>query len=771
MTNNLKSLFRRAYQKAREESIFFGLIGKHNPDTTISFEVTGRADYLWVTLEDKTVVQARNEAGVPQTEDLPVKLRVDHGTHIIVSRSNNNSLALPTPTPPSGVFPHPIADHSDVVLTSEAAGDVLVYDGDDWINETPIVVSAGAGDAGKLVRLDAGGKVDATTINDPDIDHTAITNIGSNTHAQIDTALATAVTNDATAAAHIAATAAHGATGAVVGTTNAQTLTNKTLDSTNISTLTAKNPPVDADSAVIVDSAASNVFKRVTYTNVKAFLKTYFDTLYGQLAAANTWTQNQIIASTQVTGNALRVIRDLASASTDAPVVDIVQDNAGDDQDALRVQQDGTGPIITGYDAATKVFELSDGGTLSVYTVIKALSASGIQFQDDGGNASIIIPDWGAGGARLGLGTTDVEAVPSNFGAMQLGLTGYIIYGRSGSTGLYFANNAYYDGAWKRRTADVATLYNQLNASGHSFSHAVTGIIDSAVTWVEIMRLMPNGMGIFQASPDYPLHVGTGTITPGGFGGANAVVKALFTDTTAAKFTQVAISGDVGGAVQFYDSGSGAAIADFGISIATASLAFINRITSGIFEVWTHNGTALAVRLAISALGTVLVKAGFSADVAAVGGVMYVDYTAASNSGAGEDELAAYTVPADVLSTNGDSLWFEAWGITANNTNVKNLFVRFGTAGTNLLLQYDVGTTALNRWMLRGRIIRTGAATQIGSLMLTKTNTQGIASGSAALNQTLSGTVKLAVNGESVPGTSTDITCEGFIVGWQPNNT
>jgi hypothetical protein len=55
------------------------------------------------------------------------------------------------------------------------------------------------------------------------IAHTALTSIGTNTHAQIDT--------------HIAATAAHGATGAVVGTTNTQTLTNKTLTTAIIPTL------------------------------------------------------------------------------------------------------------------------------------------------------------------------------------------------------------------------------------------------------------------------------------------------------------------------------------------------------------------------------------------------------------------------------------------------------------------------------------------------------------------------------------------------------
>jgi hypothetical protein len=50
----------------------------------------------------------------------------------------------------------------------------------------------------------------------------------------------------------------------------------------NAGAYTAKNPPLDADSAVIGDSADSGKLKRVTWTNVKAFLKTYFDTIYNR---------------------------------------------------------------------------------------------------------------------------------------------------------------------------------------------------------------------------------------------------------------------------------------------------------------------------------------------------------------------------------------------------------------------------------------------------------------------------------------------------------
>jgi hypothetical protein len=47
-----------------------------------------------------------------------------------------------------------------------------------------------------------------------------------------------------------------------------------------INAATAKTTPVDADTVGLIDSAASNVLKKLSWANIKATLKTYFDTLY-----------------------------------------------------------------------------------------------------------------------------------------------------------------------------------------------------------------------------------------------------------------------------------------------------------------------------------------------------------------------------------------------------------------------------------------------------------------------------------------------------------
>jgi hypothetical protein len=49
----------------------------------------------------------------------------------------------------------------------------------------------------------------------------------------------------------------------------------------------SKTTPVDADQVGLIDSAASNVLKNLSWANAKATLKTYFDTLYVGVSASS----------------------------------------------------------------------------------------------------------------------------------------------------------------------------------------------------------------------------------------------------------------------------------------------------------------------------------------------------------------------------------------------------------------------------------------------------------------------------------------------------
>lgn len=69
---------------------------------------------------------------------------------------------------------------------------------------------------------------------------------------------------------------------AVIANTSGTNSGNETTATigTLMSGATAKATPVDADNFGYSDSAASNVIKKMTWANLKAALKTYFDTLY-----------------------------------------------------------------------------------------------------------------------------------------------------------------------------------------------------------------------------------------------------------------------------------------------------------------------------------------------------------------------------------------------------------------------------------------------------------------------------------------------------------
>lgn len=75
---------------------------------------------------------------------------------------------------------------------------------------------------------------------------------------------------------------------------------------------TGKTTPVDADELPLADSAASFIVKKLTWANLKATLKTYFDTLYQ--AAPGTQPANTVYAGPAAGGAATPTFRSLVVA-------------------------------------------------------------------------------------------------------------------------------------------------------------------------------------------------------------------------------------------------------------------------------------------------------------------------------------------------------------------------------------------------------------------------------------------------------------------------
>jgi hypothetical protein len=98
--------------------------------------------------------------------------------------------------------------------------------------------------------------------------------------------------------------------------------------------LTGKTTPLDADLINIVDTADTNKQKKVTFANVKSFLKTYFDSLYEATGLALLKANN---------------LSDLASATT-------ARTNLGLDYLLPIINQGADGTIVTGTTAETVTY-------------------------------------------------------------------------------------------------------------------------------------------------------------------------------------------------------------------------------------------------------------------------------------------------------------------------------------------------------------------------------------------------------------------------------
>lgn len=147
---------------------------------------------------------------------------------------------------------------------------------------------------------------------------------------------------------------------------------------------------------------------------------------------------------------------------------------------------------------------------------------------------------------------------------------------------------------------------------------------------------------------------------------------------------------------------------------------------------------------AVSAIG----GGGGGGDAGRLVKTLTVDANSTGNEGPGEDNLMAYTIPADTLNTNGDHIEFTMAFTFAANTNGKRVRLYYGST-----VIYDSGTQNQNSGSMeiRGTIVRTGAATQL--ISFTQNNDAAlfpIRSGYTTAAETLSSTVVLKATAEAV---------------------
>lgn len=163
--------------------------------------------------------------------------------------------------------------------------------------------------------------------------------------------------------------------------------------------------------------------------------------------------------------------------------------------------------------------------------------------------------------------------------------------------------------------------------------------------------------------------------------------------------------------------------------------------------------------------GGARVPAGLSASTyALIGGTLSVNTTQVGNVGTGEDDLMTYSLPANSLATNGESVEIEAFGTFASNVNNKEVKLYFGAT-----VIFATGALAFNGddWRINASVIRTGATAQITTALFASNGALlAVSTISATPAETLSGAVTIKCTGEGTA--NDDIAQFGMIIKWQP---
>mgnify|MGYP001558195178 CR=1 FL=1 len=155
-------------------------------------------------------------------------------------------------------------------------------------------------------------------------------------------------------------------------------------------------------------------------------------------------------------------------------------------------------------------------------------------------------------------------------------------------------------------------------------------------------------------------------------------------------------------------------------------------------------------------------RAGASASQVSVSGVLLQSTTAVGNVGGGEDDLISLTVPAKVLSANGDRLRVTGIFTFAANANTKTTRGYFGATKVAELAASTSGS-AVRAVVI---ITRTAAATQQAWGTIELTGGSGTLFSTPA--ETLSGTVAMKFTGQSAASATDDIIQKEMVIEYLP---
>lgn len=178
-------------------------------------------------------------------------------------------------------------DHSQ--YHNDTRGDARYYQKTEFIN-----TSAGAGDSGKPVVLDAAGNIDATMINDVDIDHQSVTGAGTNDHAAIDS--------------HISSTGnPHSVTKSQVGLSNVTNDAQLKRADNDWSAFTTESDP-DDDDIILIEKGTGGAKRIVTInTLIQDAGEEYEVEDDGLSATTSTTYQDKVVLTETLDGGDYRI--------------------------------------------------------------------------------------------------------------------------------------------------------------------------------------------------------------------------------------------------------------------------------------------------------------------------------------------------------------------------------------------------------------------------------------------------------------------------------